>query len=376
MAPWVILAGSNIECLASRALMALTPRQTQTLLWSGIAVILAIALLTLGPVLTPFVTAAILAYVLEPGVRWLASHKVPRSIATLMTLTTTLLVLLLVLLILIPIVQQEITLIRERLPALISTITERFLPWIRERFGLEMRLDVSTIRTWLTENFRDLGDDIAAKIFAYARTGWGAAIQILSLVFLVPIVSFFLLMDWDHLLEQLRNMIPPRWMSKSQDLLSEVDTLLGQYLRGQLQVMLAMAVFYSAGLAIAGFDLWLPIGILSGLLMAIPYLGFALGMTFAMIDGMLQLGPLYGAISVGIVYGLGQVIESYFLTPRLVGEKIGLHPVAVIFALLAFGAVFGFVGVLLALPLAAIIAVALRRIRDAYRESEFFNRST
>ena len=110
--------------------------------------------------------------------------------------------------------------------------------------------------------------------------------------------------------------------------------------------------------------------------MAIPYLGFALGMGFALIDGMLQLGPLYGLVAVGIVYGLGQMVESYFLTPRLVGERIGLHPVVVIFALLAFGSVFGFVGVLLALPLAAIIAVGLRRIHTAYRESEFFHRET
>lgn len=355
--------------------MPLTPRQTQTALWTGIAVLLTVALLTLGPVLTPFVTAAILAYAFEPGVRWLASHKVPRSLAVLLTLSTVVLALLAILLILIPIVQQEIALIRERLPALISTITETVVPWFQERFNIELKLNIASIRTWLADNFSNLGDDIAAKIFAYAKTGWGAALEIISLAFLVPIVAFFLLMDWDDLLAHLKGLIPPRWMDQSLDLLSEVDQLLGQYLRGQLQVMLAMAVFFSVGLAIAGFELWLPIGVLSGLLMAIPYLGFALGMVFALIDGMLQLGPLTGLISVAIVYGLGQVVESYFLTPRMVGERIGLHPVAVIFALLAFGAVFGFVGVLLALPLAAILAVALRRVRNAYQSSEFFNRT-
>lgn len=355
--------------------MPLTARQTQTALWTGIAVLLTVALLTLGPVLTPFVTAAILAYAFEPGVRWLAGHKVPRSLAVLLTLSTAVLALLAIVLILIPIVQQEIALIRERLPALISTITGKVVPWIQERFNIEVKLNISSIRTWLTDNFSNLGDDIAAKIFAYAKTGWGAALEIVSLAFLVPIVAFFLLMDWDKLLAHLKALIPPRWMDQSQDLLSEVDQLLGQYLRGQLQVMLAMAVFYSIGLAIAGFELWLPIGVLSGLLMAIPYLGFALGMAFALIDGMLQLGPLTGLIAVAIVYGLGQAVESYFLTPRLVGERIGLHPVAVIFALLAFGAVFGFIGVLLALPLAAILAVALRRVRNAYQSSEFFNRT-
>lgn len=355
--------------------MPLTPRQTQTALWSAVAVALVLLLLTLGPVLTPFVAAAILAYVLEPGVSWIARHRVPRFVGVLSVLVLILGALLVFLLILLPVVQKEFVLIRDRLPGLISNLTEWIVPWIKARFNIDLHLDMTTVRTWITDNFQGLGDDIAAKVFAYAKSGGGAALQIVGLIVLVPVLTFFLLMDWNRLLEQLGRLIPPRWRGQSFALLGEVDTLLGHYLRGQMQVIVVMSMFFSAGLAIAGFDLWLPVGVLSGLLMAIPFVGFAVGATFALIDGMLQLGPLRGLISVVIVYGLGQMLESYVITPRLVGERIGLPPVAVIFALLAFGSLFGFVGVLLALPLAAIFSVALRRIRDAYRNSEFYNRA-
>jgi len=173
---------------------------------------------------------------------------------------------------------------------------------------------------------------------------------------------------------ELRELVPMRWKAYTADLVSEVDTLLGQYLRGQIKVLMIMAAYYSIALAIAGYHLWAPIGILSGLLMIVPYVGFAVSLVFALIDGMLVMGPLYAMLTVALIYGVAQALESFVITPRLVGESIGLHPLAVIFALLAFGALFGFVGVLLALPLAAILAVALRRIRRVYRDSEFFHR--
>ncbi|MGB7180555.1 MAG: AI-2E family transporter [Burkholderiaceae bacterium] len=354
--------------------MPLTPRQTQTALWTAVALVLALALLKLGPVLTPFIMGGIMAYALEPGVRGMTKRHIPRLLAVLIMVSITLLAALAVLLILIPIIQQEFTLIRERFPGLVAAITDNFLPWLKERFGVEISLNTDALRDWFRNNVKDFGNDVAAAVFSYAKSGWGATLQILSLIFLVPVVAVFLLMDWDHMVEALRELVPTRWREQSFALAEEVDGVFGQYLRGQLKVMMALAVFYSVGLWIAGFELWLPIGVLSGLLIAVPYLGPAISLGFALIDGMLQMGPLQGLIAVGIVYGLGQVLESFFLTPRLVGESIGLHPVAVIFSLLAFGSLFGFVGVVVALPLAAIVAVALRRVKSAYRESEFYHR--
>lgn len=354
--------------------MPLTPRQTQTALWTAVALVLALALLKLGPVLTPFILGGIMAYALEPGVRAMSQRHIPRFIAVFLMVTITLLAALAVLVILVPIIQQEFSLIREKFPGLVTAITENFLPWIKERFGFEVKLDTMALREWFRANVKDFGDDVAAAVFSYAKSGWGATLQILSLIFLVPVVAVFLLMDWDHMLDALRELVPTRWRAQTLALAEEVDGVFGQYLRGQLKVMSVLAIFYSIGLWIAGFDLWLPIGVLSGMLIAVPYLGPAISVGFALVDGMLQMGPLQGLLAVAIVYGFGQILESFFLTPRLVGESIGLHPVAVIFSLLAFGSLFGFVGVVIALPLAAIIAVALGRVRGAYRDSEFYHR--
>ncbi len=350
----------------------MSPLQRQTLLWSAIAAALAMVLLALGPVLTPFVTAAILAYVLEPAVRGLHTRGVPRALAALAAMLAALVVTLAIVLILVPIIQQEVAQIRLRLPGLVATIGERVVPMLSERLGIDVPIDLAGLRTWISQHVAGSGEDLAAFVLRYAKSGWGAALQVVGFVFLVPVVLFYLLLDWESLLARLREFVPPRWHGRTFDLLREVDSLLGQYLRGQMRVMGVLAVFYSLGLLAAGFKLWLPIGVLSGLLIAIPYLGFALGVAFALVDGMLQLGPLHGLVAVAIVYGIGQVLESVFLTPRLVGERIGLHPLAVILALLAFGSVFGFVGVLLALPLAAILAVALRRLRQAYLSSAFY----
>jgi len=167
-------------------------------------------------------------------------------------------------------------------------------------------------------------------------------------------------------------LVPPRVRPGVGRFLQECDQMLGQYLRGQVLVMLLLALFYSVGLALAGFDLALPIGVFTGLAVFIPYLGFGLGLLLALLAGVLQFASWYGVLAVAIVFGLGQVLESFALTPRLVGERIGLSPLTVIFALLAFGHLFGFVGVLIALPVSAVGVVAVRHVRDAYLMSPLY----
>jgi predicted PurR-regulated permease PerM len=311
-------------------------------------------------VLTPFVAAAVLSYALEPGVRWLAAHRVPRVLAVLAVMLVALVAIVAILLILLPIVQNEIAQVRVRFPMLVDVVTQQLLPWINRTFRLELRLDAEAIRNWLAQHLADSGQDFAAMLFDYVRSGWSAAIQVIGLVFLVPVVMFFLLLDWPAFTGRAAELVPPRWRDSAFDLLDE------------MMVMIALAAYYSIGLLLAGYDLWLPIGVLTGLLVVVPYLGFALGAVFALISGMLQLGALHGLVATLVVYGVGQWVESFVLTPRLVGERIGLHPVAVILALLAFGALFGFVGVLIALPLSAVVAVGLKRLRRAWLGSDFY----
>ena len=356
------------------SLLPLSARQRQTLLWTGTGALFVWALIALGPVLTPFVAAAILAYVLAPLVAAMQRRRVPRMVAAVLAIALALLALAAFVLILVPIVQKEFALIRNELPGLVASITSRVQPWLERVLGVTPQFDAASIREWLAAQFAEGGEDLLATLFGFAKTGWGAALQVIGTLFLVPVVLFYLLADWPDITRRTRDLIPPRWRPEIDALLDETDALLGQYLRGQMLVMLTLSVWFSLALLVAGFELWLPIGVLSGLLIFIPYIGFALGFVFATIAGMLQLGPLAGFVSVAIIYGIAQVVESTWLTPRLVGERIGLHPVAVIFALLAFGALFGFVGVLLALPLAAIAAVGLRRLRRAWLDSDTYRR--
>jgi predicted PurR-regulated permease PerM len=189
---------------------------------------------------------------------------------------------------------------------------------------------------------------------------------------LIPVVLFYLLADWERLVALLREWVPLRWRVPVDGFMTEADAVLGQYLRGQLSVMLALAIYYSLALRLCGLELALPIGVFTGLAIFIPYLGFGLGLLLALLAAVLQFEPLQALGVVALVYGAGQVLESFVLTPRWVGERIGLHPLAVIFALLAFGQVLGFVGVLVALPASAVLLVALRRLKQQYMASPLY----
>ncbi|XHO05737.1 hypothetical protein ACEQUB_02641 [Ralstonia syzygii] len=224
----------------------------------------------------------------------------------------------------------------------------------------------------LTEQLAASPEDVMSTALNYLRVSGSAAVQVLGIVFLVPIVMFYLLMDWNMLMRRLEGAVPRRWIDKTRELAAETDGLLSQYLRGQIIVMLVLAVYYSSGLALAGFDVALPIGIFTGLAVFIPYIGFGIGLTLAILSALLQFGNLYGLLAVAVVYGVGQVLEGFYLTPRLVGERIGLHPLAVILALLAFGQLFGFFGILLALPISAVLLVGLRQIRQLYLGSKLY----
>lgn len=343
----------------------------QALPWVLTAALLAWVAFELRGIITPFVAAAILAYAFAPAVDSMARLRIPRAVGAAIMILLSVIAVVVIALILVPIIQSELRQIRTQLPALALTVSNRLLPWINEHLGTEIVLDGARIRDWLTAQLADSGQDVATALMQYVRSGWSAALEIIGLVVLVPVLLLYLLVDWPTITTRAFALIPRRWAQGAHSALAETDALLGQYLRGQLLVMVCLALWYSLGLLIAGLHQWLPLGVLTGLLSFIPYIGFGAGLLIALISAMLQLGPLDGLIAVGIVFGLGQLIESYWLTPRLVGERIGLHPIAVLFALLAFGTLFGFIGLLLALPLAAAASVVLRRLHGAWLASDF-----
>ncbi len=358
---------------------SLNSEQKQTILWLAVGLVLATLLVQLGPVLAPFVAAGILAYALNPAVDWLSSRqigkiRVPRTLAVIVMMLLLSATILALILIVLPIMQKQIPLLQEQIPSSLARLNAFLAPKLQE-LGITVRLDEVGIKRIVTQYLATSGDEIWSALLASARVGGTAVLGWLATLSLIPIALFYLLLDWHAVLVRMQNVIPRRWIGRVALFSHEVDGLLAQYLRGQLAVMLVLSIYYSVALAIAGFDVAVPVGVLTGLLVFIPYLGFGLGLILALIAALLQFDGLQGLLLVAGIYGAGQVIESFILTPRLVGERIGLHPLTVIFALLAFGHLFGFVGVLLALPASAILAVALAHLRIHYINSSFYRQS-
>jgi predicted PurR-regulated permease PerM len=351
--------------------MTLTSAQRQTLTWTAIGLVAALLLWRLAAVLTPFIVGAGLAYALRPAVERLVARRWPRALAVLLVECAAIVVLLALLLLIVPILSKEIPQLKEQLPQLIDRMSAWLGPWLAQ-FGLHVSLDSASLKEFVVKHVDANADDWMARAFASARLGGSYVLAAVGNAVLVPLVLFYLLMDGPQLGARLRALVPPRLRERVEGFVAECDSVLGQYLRGQLLVMLVLAAYYAVGLALFGFHLALPVGVLTGLLVFIPYLGFGIGLTLALLAAVLQFGDWYGLIAVAVVYGLGQLLESFFLTPRLVGERIGLSPLAVIFALLAFGELFGFVGVLVALPVSAVMLVAVRRLQRAYLGSGLY----
>jgi predicted PurR-regulated permease PerM len=351
--------------------MTFTPAQRQTFAWIALSGVGLLLVWLLGPVLAPFIVAAVIAYVLHPLVERLARRRVPRLVAVTAVEVAAMVIALALLLLIVPILSKQLPLLREQIPLLADRLNTHVAPWL-SRFGIDVALDTASIKAFVFKYLDANVQDWAATALSSARIGGSYVLAVIGNLFLVPMVLFYLLVDWMSLMARLGRLIPPRLRASVHGFIEECDSVLGQYLRGQLLVMLVLAAYYSAGLALFRFDLAVPVGTFTGLAVFIPYVGFGLGLTLALISGLLQFDGWHGLIGVAVVYGLGQLIESFVLTPRLVGERIGMSPLTVIFALLAFGHLFGFVGVLIALPLSAVLVVAVRRVRELYLASSLF----
>lgn len=351
--------------------MTLSPRQYRVLSWLAIGALFFGLIWLLGPILTPFIVSVVMAYALQPAVEKLTQRRVPRWLAVTVVEVLALIVIAAVFLMLVPIIVQELPILRDRLPELIQRLHDAIAP-LAARWNIKIPMDMASFQAIVMKHVSANGQELFTRMIASLQIGGGFLLTVVGNAILIPVVLFYLLMDWHGMLRRLHELIPPRLREGVMSFVHDCDHMMGQYLRGQLLVMAVLAVYYGAALWLAGFDLGLPVGIFTGLAVFIPYLGFGLGLILAILAAALQFGSWYGFIAVAVIYGVGQVVESIFLTPRLVGERIGLHPVVVIFALLAFGQLFGFIGVLIALPVSAIAAVALRRLKEAYFHSALF----
>lgn len=335
--------------------------------------LLAAALLyLLSPILTPFLIGALLAYMGDPLTDWLEKRKLPRTVAVCVVFASLTLLLVIAILLLVPMLGRQVDMLVEKLPQWIFQFQSQLLPWIERRFGVQLSaLSMDQLNEMMSGHWEQAGDVFTtvlkhASQSAMALFGWIANIT------LIPVVAFYLLRDWDVMVAKVHDLLPRNIEGTVTRLARECDDVLSAFLRGQLAVMAALGVIYGAGLAIIGVELALLLGTISGLAAIVPYLGFIVGIVASSIAAYLQFQEWMPVLYVAIVFGAGQAIESSVLTPLLVGDKIGLHPVAVIFAVMAGGQLAGFVGVLLALPVAAIVMVLLRYLMRRYKDSALY----
>jgi predicted PurR-regulated permease PerM len=327
-------------------------------------------------ILAPFLIAAILAYICSPFVSKLSKigfgkYQAGRTTAALITLLLLAGIVTAAFLIIVPLLQKELLLVIQRIPSYIGVLRSHLEPWLLQHFGVTPEINIDQIQTLLGNNWKSAGN-LASSLLASVSSRGLVFIGWIADLLLIPVVLFYLLRDWHLFMARMAQLLPRRWFEKTTTIATEVDQVLAEFLRGQLSVMLLMSVFYAAGLWLAGLELAIPIALVAGLLGFVPYLGITIGMLLAFLSAALQFSTLGQFIPVIIVFGLGQLLESFLLTPWLVGDRIGLHPVAVIFALLAGGQLFGFTGVLLALPIGAAIAVGLKHATNAYMVSDYY----
>ncbi|CAG7857578.1 hypothetical protein MCAMS1_02454 [biofilm metagenome] len=328
----------------------------------------------LSPVLMPFVFSAILAYLGDPLTDKLETYRLTRTQAVLVVFLAMVLVMVFVLLLVIPHLEVQIADFIGNLPAYADKINNDVLPWLNHRLNTDLRpVNINELITQIKSHWQNAGGIVATTMTSISHSS-GVIVGLLMNLLLIPVVTFYLLRDWDILMTKIYDLLPRRVAPTTAKLAGEVNTVLSAFLRGQFYVMLALGCIYSIGLWLAGLDLALLIGMLTGLISFVPYLGTVVGIVSACTAAVVQFHELTPLIYVAVVFLVGQALEGTVLTPKLVGDKIGLHPVAVIFSVMAGGQLFGFLGILLALPVASIIMVFLRHVHDIYRDSEFYGR--
>lgn len=347
--------------------------------WFLLACIVALGwlLYLLAPVITPFAVSGGLAYLGDPLVDRLERIRVirwpiSRTVAVVLVFVGMTLVISTIFLVLVPLLIDQVVQLVQKIPQYTEWLANTAIPWVQAKLGLpELGLDMETLSSTLSAYWKEMSTALLSVAGTVSRGGQAVMHWVMNLV-LIPVVTFYLLRDWDKLVEGIRTLLPRTIEPTVSTVFREIDEVLGAFIRGQLLVMLALGLIYAAGLWAIGLDLGFIIGLGAGLLSIVPYLGTFLGVIAAVIAALFEFRDAWHVVLVLLVFGIGQSLESMVLTPKLVGDRIGLHPVTVIFAVLAGGQLFGFLGILLALPVAAALNVLVRHIHAHYRNSHLY----
>ncbi len=341
---------------------------------AGVVLLVSVSLFRLlESILMPFITAAVLAYILNPLVGRLQKLGIHRSRAAMWVMMFTFMLLIALLLVIVPMLLKQLQSIIARIPQLVDYVQHTVLPWLNMRFGEHLALDNASITQWLRNNAHNIQQTLQKTMPVLMQQGTSLA-GWLGNIALLPLLLYYFLLDWARWEDGVRLMVPRRYLGVYNRVAGNMDTVLGEFLRGQLTVMVVMGLLYGLGLMATGLESGFAIGMVAGILVFVPYLGAFTGLLLATLAALLQFGSWQGVLSVWAVFAVGQTLESFFITPKIVGDRIGLSPFWVIFSLMAFGSLLGFVGMLVALPLAAVCLVLLREGKTLYLQSGFYRR--
>lgn len=339
----------------------------------AVAAGLGLMLYLLEPILAPFVLGALIGYLGDPMVDMLERHKVNRTLGVLLVFLLFSAIIAVALVFAVPMLLHQLDALVQKVPDIHHWLTQVAVPWLQQRFSLPGdQLPQVDWSGQLADNWRSVGRVTAQTLKQITGSGAGLLLGLANLA-LVPVVAFYLMRDWDVLMAKALRMVPVAWQDKTAYMVGEADEVVGAFLRGQFLVMCALGTLYSFGLWLVGLQLALLLGLIAGLASIVPYLGFMVGILASCIAAYAQFQDWTMLFWVCLVFGVGQMVESMLLTPILVGDRIGLHPVAVIFALMAGGQLAGFVGVVLALPVAAVVMVFIRHAVTHYRSSDLYH---
>ena len=343
--------------------------------WLALAAVALWVVWLLSPILTPFVLGALLGWLGDPLVDRIERRGHSRNLGVGVVYGLMVLVVLAALLVLVPLLERQVSTLVQAGPEYRDWFLQTALPWLEKKTGMDLLvwLDTDRIYEWVSEHWRQAGG-FAATMFGYVSRSGMAVIAWVANIVLLPILTFYFLRDWDIFVERVASLVPRDHLGTVSRLARDSNEVLAAFLRGQIVVMIALGTIYAVGLQLVGLKLGLLIGMVAGLISFIPYLGATTGVVLAVVAALVQAQgfDLQLLLLVGVVFVVGQMLESYVLTPRIVGDKIGLHPMAVIFAIMAGGQLFGFLGMLMALPVAAVANVLLRYAKDRYRQSDLY----
>ncbi|MCW0235202.1 MAG: AI-2E family transporter [Ferrovibrio sp.] len=347
-------------------------RRQQMMAWVAIITVTFALLVLLRDMLLPFIAGMAIAYFLDPAADWLERRRVPRWLATLLIILLFFVVAILAVVLLVPLVQDQFVKFLDHLPEYVAFFNERILPYARgwaERFGIDLSADPKAALNGNAEQVMKVIGGVLTGLLG----GGQAIFNVLSLLVITPVVGFYLLRDWDRMIARIDDYLPLDHADTIREQAREIDKVLAGFVRGQMLVCLFLAGFYGIGLTLLGLQFGLFIGVTAGMISFIPYVGTTLGFVVGLGVAIAQFWnePLWIALVAG-VFVLGQMIEGNVLHPVLIGDRVGLHPVWIMFALLAGGSLFGFVGILIAVPLFAVIGVLARFTLERYRASYLY----